>query len=349
MSKDSIRDKITKLQQESEAILKTKNLNADVRFFIQSMMSILEIVVAVLLEKKTRKNSSNSGLPPSKNNGSNGNRNKNSGQRANLGDQIQNTRNITNEEVTTPAECSNCGIDLSQEKSLKSETRKKIDILYEIITTVVTAKIVECPKCGEINKGPFPKDMNGPLQYGIGIKAMIINFSIVQMMSLERIQEYLKGLIGGLISQAIMLKYIAQLSSALAEWEKRNIEKLLRSPAIHCDETSVKVNKVNYWIHSYSAGDLTLQFVHANRGTEAINDIGIIPHYGGILVHDCWASYLTYNHVDHGLCGSHLLRELKFIEDSTLQKWATKMKKLLQAAAIKLGERTTTIPRENWI
>ncbi|MBF0315759.1 MAG: hypothetical protein HQK52_20225, partial [Oligoflexia bacterium] len=42
-------------------------------------------------------------------------------------------------------------------------------------------------------------------------------------------------------------------------------------------ETSVKVNKVNYWIHSYSAGDLTLQFVHANRGTEAINDIGIIP------------------------------------------------------------------------
>ncbi|MBF0312688.1 MAG: hypothetical protein HQK52_04690 [Oligoflexia bacterium] len=148
MSKDSIRDKITKLQQESEAILKTKNLNADVRFFIQSMMSILEIVVAVLLEKKTRKNSSNSGLPPSKNNGSNGNRNKNSGQRANLGDQIQNTRNITNEEVTTPAECSNCGIDLSQEKSLKSETRKKIDILYEIITTVVTAKIVECPKCG---------------------------------------------------------------------------------------------------------------------------------------------------------------------------------------------------------
>ncbi|MBF0316098.1 MAG: transposase [Oligoflexia bacterium] len=159
-----------------------------------------------------------------------------------------------------------------------------------------------------------------------------INFSIVQMMS--------KGLIGGLISQAIMLKYIAQLSSALAEWEKRNIEKLLRSPAIHCDETSVKVNKVNYWIHSYSAGDLTLQFVHANRGTEAINDIGIIPHYEGILVHDCWASYLTYNHVDHGLCGSHLLRELKFIEDSTRQKWATKMKKLLQAAAIKVGERS---------
>ncbi|MBF0314060.1 MAG: hypothetical protein HQK52_11645 [Oligoflexia bacterium] len=104
--------------------------------------------MAVFLEKVTRKNSSNSGLPPSRNNGSNGNRNKNSGDRTKLGDQIQNTRNVTNEITTTPIECLKCGLDLSQEKTLKDETRKKIDILYEIITTVVTARIIECPKCG---------------------------------------------------------------------------------------------------------------------------------------------------------------------------------------------------------
>ena len=41
--------------------------------------------------------------------------------------------------------------------------------------------------------------------------------------------------------------------------------------------------------------------------------IGIIPRYGGVIIHDCWASYLSYDHCGHGLCGAHLLRELTFI------------------------------------
>ncbi|MCP4749088.1 MAG: transposase, partial [Desulfobacteraceae bacterium] len=44
--------------------------------------------------------------------------------------------------------------------------------------------------------------------------------------------------------------------------------------------------------------------------------LDIIPRYGGVIIHDCWASYLSYDHCGHGLCGSHLLRELTFIIDS---------------------------------
>ena len=46
---------------------------------------------------------------------------------------------------------------------------------------------------------------------------------------------------------------------------------------------------------------------------EAIEAINIIPRYGGTAIHDCWASYLSYDHIGHGLCGSHRLRELVFI------------------------------------
>ena len=63
----------------------------------------------------------------------------------------------------------------------------------------------------------------------------------------------------------------------------------------------------NNWIHVYSAGDITLKFLHRKRGSEATEDINIIPRYGG---HNCWASYLSYNNCEHGLCGSHLTREL---------------------------------------
>ena len=60
--------------------------------------------------------------------------------------------------------------------------------------------------------------------------------------------------------------------------------------------------------------------------------IDIIPRYGGVIVHDCWASYLSYAHCSHGLCGSHLLRELAFVIESNGYRWSKNMKRLLQDA-----------------
>ena len=97
--------------------------------------------------------------------------------------------------------------------------------------------------------------------------------------------------------------------------------------------TSLKVDKKNHWIHVYSAGDITLRLLHQNRGKGAVEEFGIIPVvYGGVIVHDCWASYLSYEHLKHGLCGSHLLRELQFTIDANGYQWAKNMKRLLRMA-----------------
>ncbi len=58
--------------------------------------------------------------------------------------------------------------------------------------------------------------------------------------------------------------------------------------------------------------------------------IDIISRHGGVTIHDCWTSYLTYEHCDHGLCGSHLLRELEFVRETNGYAWARNMKPLLQ-------------------
>jgi len=137
-------------------------------------------------------------------------------------------------------------------------------------------------------------------------------------------------LIGLAISEATILKYVLQLHQALAQWEQSAIEKLLESPAMHVDETSLRVDRKNYWIHVCSADEITLKFVHPNRGQQAMKDIGVIPRYGGVIIHDCWASYLAYDHCSHGLCGAHLLRELTFIVDADGHAWARNMKRLLQ-------------------
>ena len=186
------------------------------------------------------------------------------------------------------------------------------------------------PRCNKQNKGRFPEEMFGPLQYGQGIKGYVVNLLLAQMISLKRVQKMIQTLIGRVLSEASILKYVMQLHHALEKWEQSAIERLLQMPAIHVDETSLRVDRKNHWIHVCSAGDITLKFLHPKRGLEAIEQIGVIPRYGGVVIHDCWQSYLSYDHCSHGLCGSHLLRELTFIVDSNGYAWASNIKRLLQ-------------------
>lgn len=340
MSKESIRKRIEDAKKDAAKVIAKGNLPEEATLLIKSNVEIMDIVLTVLLEKKTRKNSSNSGLPPSHDFTSNGNRNKKDDvKKKEVGEQLENSRTKKVEKTLSPDECSNCGKGLDDIESIKEDKRKLIDIVYEIQETEVTAETKQCPDCGEKTKAEFPQGFEGKIQYGIGIKAAIINFLVAQMMSLARVQEHFKGLLGRCISQAAMLKHIISLSQSLEEWEKQTVKQLLEAKVIYADETGQRVSGKNNWIHSYSSEDIVLQFIHQNRGLEAMEEIGILPKYEGIIVHDCWASYFAYSDADHALCISHLLRELKFTEDSIGHKWATRLKRLLKKAVLKVGKR----------
>ena len=210
------------------------------------------------------------------------------------------------------------------------ERRTKIDIIFEKTEEHVDVEVKQCPTCNAIVKAQFPDDMPGPLQYGNGIKAYVIQLIVAQMITLNRVADMVSSLIGRMISPDTMLGFILRLHVALEPWEESAKRQLMATQSMHVDETSLRVDKKNHWIHVYSSGDITLKFLHQKRGKEAIEAIGIIPHYVGTIVHDCWASYLSYDHLKHGLCGGHLLRELTFIIDSNGYCWSKNMKRLLK-------------------
>ncbi len=108
---------------------------------------------------------------------------------------------------------------------------------------------------------------------------------------------------------------------------------------MHVDETSLRVDKKNHWIHVYSAGEITLKFLHRRRGIEAIEEINIIPRYLGTIIHDCWSSYLSYDNCNHGLCGSHIVRELTCAIESNEYVWAFNLKALLLETCKKVSKR----------
>jgi hypothetical protein len=331
VNKESVREELDRIKTEFSKIAADGKINSEGKLLFQSMLMLINLLVSIFMEKTTKKNSKNSSIPPSQTSKDESSTNKGTKGKgkAESNDTASNTRTVETIILAAVDQCDVCGQDLNETVCQYIERRTKIDIIFEKAIEHVDAEVKQCPACDSTVKGKFPADMSGPLQYGSGLKAFIINLLIGQMVSLNRVQKLVKSIIGEVLSEATLLKFVLRLHLALADWESMAIEQILTSIAINVDETSLRVDKINHWIHVYSADEITLKFLHPKRGTEAIELVNIIPRYSGIIIHDCWRSYLQYKHCGHGLCGSHLARELTHVIESNNYSWARNMKELL--------------------
>ena len=62
-----------------------------------------------------------------------------------------------------------------------------------------------------------------------------------------------------------------------------------------------------------------------------MDNIGILPEFNGISVHDFWGPYLSYS-CEHSFCCAHIIRELIRAEEETSQKWSHELIELLLGA-----------------
>lgn len=331
VDKTSVREEVDRLKKEFEQLCSDGKVSSEIQVVVNSLLVVMNLILSIFLEKKTRKNSKNSSLPSSQTEKDDTAKphSKSNGRGKKVNGAISNTRVKETVTVVKAETCDSCGVSLDKVPCHEHERRTKIDIVFEKVVDHIDAEVKQCPNCQATVKGAFPQDMPGKLQYGNGLKAFAIHLIISQMVALNRVQKQISAMIGAVISEASLLKFVLRLHQALESWEAEAIENLLQAPSVHVDETSFRVEGKNHWIHVYSSGGTTLKLLHRKRGKEAIVGLNIIPRYGGTIIHDCWASYLSYDHCGHGLCGSHLLRELVFIVDSNKYRWARNMKRVL--------------------
>ena len=334
IDKKSVRNQVSNLKSDFERLCQEGKVTEEVATVVNGLIMILEMLVAIFMERKTRKTSKNSSIPSSQTDKDNSSKNEskcsNGKGKTEKDKKAFNTRTIETVKEIKVTTCSYCGELLKDVPCSCVERRTIIDIVFEKVIKHVDAEIKECPNCNKEVKGQHPDDMPGPIQYGKGIQSYVINLLICQMISLNRVQKELKTIIGTIISETTLLGYLMRLYIALESWEIQEREKILQMSCINVDETSCRVKKKNYWIHVYSSGEITLKFLHRKRGREAIEDIDIIPKYSGVMVHDCWSAYLSYSNCSHALCGSHLLRELTFTIEVHQYRWAINIKNLLR-------------------
>lgn len=287
------------------------------------------------LEARLNKNSGNSSKPPSSDgykkiqNSREKTGRHTGGQWGHEGktlEKVQNPDEVI--EYKTPEIC-DCGHSLVGVESTK-KTRQVFDIPKPQIrvTEHVTYETVY-PGCGKVHKTDFPAGVTQPVQYGENMQALMNYLTQYQLIPLERAAEAIEDITGQAISEGTLVNAADALYEKLEDSVEEIKQKVTDSDVVGFDETGMRSEGKNKWLHAASTETWTYYAIHEKRGEKAARDIGILPDFKGTAVHDHWKSYYGFTDCTHAECNAHHLRSLKDVSENYHQDWADEMAGLL--------------------
>lgn len=311
------------------------------------------------LEARMNQNSGNSSRPPSSNFGQNTPKQTpkqttqpgipkepkaQGGQKGHTGntlEKIEHPDEIV--QLSTPI-CS-CGELLSIEDAKIAQTYQVFDIPQPKLYVTEYQRLEQKCTCGKVHLGGLPAHIHANVQYGSGVRALTTLLSNSCQLSYQKVRTLFNDLFGYDLNESTALTNNQVIYEALEPTEERIKAALLKSPAVHFDESGLKVGKALYWLHVACTTVLTFLFVHPKRGKKAhIDSPSILQEFKNTAIHDCFSTYFAYINCLHALCNPHLLRELTFQKEQG-KPWATQIYDFL----IDIYKRTEkgTIPIEN--
>lgn len=207
------------------------------------------------------------------------------------------------------------------------DARQVVDIKICRVITEYRAQILQNER-GKRFTASFPKDLTHKIQYGATVKAQSVYLSGFQMIPYNRIVDYFADQMKIPVSAGSCFNFNKEAYDRLEEFEGIVKKMLINSARINSDETGINIGGKRKWLHT-ACNDLWAHYYpHDKRGSEAMDEIGILPNFAGILCHDHWNSYYTYKCL-HALCNAHHLRELEAVVEFHQHKWAKDMQDLL--------------------
>lgn len=212
-----------------------------------------------------------------------------------------------------------------------SETRPVFDIPVPAHAVTEHRLYTSVCACGQAHRGHFPADVTAPVQYGQNIKAVVVELLHQQRLPVARTGALMGDLYGLPLSEASVIAFSQEAAERLQPLYASIAQAVTASPVVHADETGMRVAGRLNGLHGAVTEALSFLGIHANCGSKAFADIGILPDFRGALIHDGLAAYRDLD-CTHGLCNAHPLRELTYAAEELDPPWAKKLHDLRVSA-----------------
>lgn len=146
-----------------------------------------------------------------------------------------------------PDKCG-CGHALDKSKANVVEVRQVFDLPQPRLE--VTEHVLlgcTCERCGSYNEGAFPDGVNARLQYGTGVRALIVLLNVAFKLPVKKVQLLFGDLYGFAINPATIISSTQKCFNLLGPVEKLLRAGLLQSLVNHFDETGLRVAGSLHW------------------------------------------------------------------------------------------------------
>lgn len=230
--------------------------------------------------------------------------------------------------------CHGCGSALDDGELVSSQRRQVFDLPPVIVE--VTEHVVErvrC-RCGAVNDAAFPPEARSWACWGPKLRALGLYLTHRQHLPVARTAELLTDVLGAPVSTGLLAGLGVEGAGRLDGFLTRLKELLHAEAVVHADETTIRVSATPWWLHVVASPTLTYLGCHRNRGRKAIDELGVLPGFEGVVVHDGLTTYDYLHQALHAQCNAHLVRHLADAADHEDTKlWARLMTAVLLDAA----------------
>lgn len=296
------------LAKQAEAVAKNAELvtkHAEVVELVERQRQVIERLEARVgeLERQLGQHSGNSGKPPSRDPASErqrqaeqrqrraeaspaGPKRRRGKQRGAKGKGLE--MSATPDEVVDhrPQRCEGCGAGLDEGAPSDFAARQVVE-LPEVKPVVTEHRAHACRcSCGHVTRASFPEEARAPVSYGPRLRAVVAYLLARQHLPGRRVAEAMADLFGVRISTGAVDSVYSEASRRLGGFIAALVALLRTLPVLHADETTDRVGTKTCWMHVVSTAMFTLIHASVTRGSDAIDEAGVLRGYRGVVVHD---------------------------------------------------------------
>jgi transposase len=230
--------------------------------------------------------------------------------------------------------CVGCGHALGGADQRLHHAYDKVDI-PQVKPHVTRVEIYEgvCPCCAHANEPQaVPEGLEEGSPFSLNIVALAIYLCFIHAISYERLARLFRDRFGLGVSEGGLNAMLQRAKPCFDQQVEAILSRLRKTRVICSDETSVRIDGVNWWNWVFQNDGIVLHVIRRSRGHGVVEEV-LAGHRPALWVSDLYGA--QQGHAEEWqICLAHQLRDCRYAIEAGDTVFAPRMKHLLLRAFV---------------
>lgn len=228
--------------------------------------------------------------------------------------------------------CKSCGVSMSGTLQQLMQRYEKVEIPpIRPVVTQVERYGCTCPGCGEVQLAPVPVGLEPGSPFGDGVAALVTTLRYGHAISYARLSQLMSEVFNLSISEGALASLLQRVKAQLDPSIAGIVQRLRSSRLVGSDETSARLRGKTVWEWVFQNAQVCLHVIRPSRGAEVIREV-MAGHRPEVWVSDLYSAQKKHPAQDWQVCLAHQLRDCQYGIDAGDTVFSPRMRRLVLRA-----------------